>query len=251
MNKKSTPVKASFFPPDWPQDGPIDLTLHDLPHASSTTEWWYMHSHIEAGNERRFALFASFFRRIISYDKKSKLPVYGYSVLWGLSDLNKEDYHTVSLVDGRAPKLGLQRLNRGEIVKDPFIKRAAIEMLKKGVLPYPDELLKKEAYIALDKLHLDYDGNTFHKRDNGNYALHLHHDELNITVDVEFQPLKPPTRHGDNGVVRGVSAEDMFYYFIPRCKVGGELKVKDEKFEFTDASGWYRPRIWPLPGKRK
>ena len=26
---------------DWPKAGPIDLALHDLPHASSTTEWWY------------------------------------------------------------------------------------------------------------------------------------------------------------------------------------------------------------------
>lgn len=250
MTKKNTPVAASL-PADWPLDGPIDLTIHDLPHASSTTEWWYMHAHIDAAENRPLALFASFFRRVIGYDKKAKSPVFGFSVIWGVSDIKKEDYHTVSLVDNRAPKLGLHRLMKGELVKDPYIKRAAIEMLKKGVLPYPDELLKKEPFVATDKLHLDYDGNTFHKKENGNYALHLHHDELNITVDLEFEAQKPATRHGDNGVVRGVSAEDMFYYFIPRCKVSGELKLKDEKFEFDNAMGWYDHEFGRHPGKEE
>ncbi|HWB63196.1 MAG TPA: lipocalin-like domain-containing protein, partial [Chitinophagales bacterium] len=206
MKKSSTLSSPSFFAADWPKEGPIDLNIHDLPHASSTTEWWYMHSHIKASGDREFSLFASFFRTAIEFDKKTKVPIYGYSVIWGLSDIKEKKYNTVSLVDHRAPKLGLERLKRGELVKDPFIKRAAIEMLNKGVMPYPDELLTKEAFISNKKLHLDYDGNTFKKLPNGTYALHLHHKELDITVDVVFDPQKPPTRHGDNGVVRGVSA---------------------------------------------
>ena len=156
MKKTLTPPVANFFPPDWPKDGPIDLTLHDLPHASSTTEWWYMHSHIQAKGNRNFSLFASFFRRVVGRDKKTKMPVYAHSVLWGLSDVENESYNTVSLIDQRAPQLGLQRLERGEIVKDPFLKRAAIEMLKKGVVPYPDELLKKTEELA-KYLNLSYE----------------------------------------------------------------------------------------------
>src|SRR5256885_2966 len=89
--KKTTPSTVSdFFPADWPQDGPIDLNIHDLPHASSTTEWWYMHSHFEAKDDRKFSLFASFFRRVIEYDKKTKAPVYGHSVIWAVSDVKNE-----------------------------------------------------------------------------------------------------------------------------------------------------------------
>ena len=37
----------SKFPADWPVAGRIDLAVHDLPHRSSTTEWWYLHAHVE------------------------------------------------------------------------------------------------------------------------------------------------------------------------------------------------------------
>jgi geranylgeranyl pyrophosphate synthase/predicted secreted hydrolase len=238
MSKKVTPAAVNFFPPDWPKEGPIDLNIHDLPHHSSTTEWWYMHSHIEAG-ERSFSLFASFFKSVYGYDKKTKAPLSGYSVIWAISDLNEKKYHTVSLVDKKAPKIGIERIKRGELVKDPHLKRAALEMLEKGVVPYPDELLTKEPLLANDKLHLDFDGNTFIKKKNGNYVLHLHHADLNISADVEFTPQKPPTRHGDNGVVRHISNEDMFYYFIPKCEVKASLNIKGEKFKSTSATGWY------------
>src|SRR6266508_330075 len=50
-------AQRSVRPVDWPAPGPIDLKIHDLPHASSTTEWWYMNSHIKAETGQRFALF--------------------------------------------------------------------------------------------------------------------------------------------------------------------------------------------------
>ena len=238
MSKKVNSPTPNFFPADWPKDGPIDLNIHDLPHMSSSTEWWYMHSHIKAG-ERNFALFASFFKSAYAIDKKTKAPIYGYSVIWAISDLDNKKYHTVSLVDQKAPQIGIERIKRGELVKDPHLKRAALEMLEKGVVPLPDELLTKPVVITTDKLFLDFDGNTFQKKKNGNYVLHLHHEELNISADLEFTPLKPATRHGDNGVVRHISNEDMFYYFIPKCEVKGSLNIKGEKFKATAATGWY------------
>jgi predicted secreted hydrolase len=232
-------VSERFFAADWPKDGPIDLSIHDLPHASSSTEWWYMNTHLEAKGGRKLSLFASFFVHAISFDKTTNKPDYAYSVIWGISDIDNKKYHTVSLVDKRAPKLGLERLKKGELVKDPYIKRAAIEMLSKGVMPYPDELLKKTPLIAKKTLSLDYDGNTFKKMKDGSYVLHLQHKDLELSADLRFYPQKPPTRHGDNGVVRGVSAEDMFYYFIPRNKVTGTVKIKKEKLTIVKGSGWY------------
>ncbi|MES2621596.1 MAG: lipocalin-like domain-containing protein, partial [Bacteroidota bacterium] len=237
--KKHSTKPSPFFPADWPKDGPIDLKVHDLPHASATIEWWYMNSHIVAKGGRKLSVFASFFRKAIDVDKATKKPIYAHSLIWAISDVDKKKYHPVSLIDKKAPKLGLEELKKGNLVKDPFIKRAAIEMLKKGVVPYPDELLKEEAGVSFDKLSLNFDGNTFKEQKDGTYALHLFHKELNLTVDLNFKPSKPATRHGDNGVVRGVAAEDMFYYFIPRCKVSGKVKIKDETLPITSASGWY------------
>ena len=88
MSKKLTPPVSTFFPSDWPIEGPIDLKIHDLPHISSTTEWWYMHSHIKAG-ERNFSVFASFFKSAFGYDKKTKKAEYGYSVIWSISEDRK------------------------------------------------------------------------------------------------------------------------------------------------------------------
>jgi geranylgeranyl pyrophosphate synthase/predicted secreted hydrolase len=248
--KKKNPEKIKFHAFDWPQDGPIDLKVHDLPHASSTTEWWYMNSHIQAKGNRRLSLFASFFRHAISIDIKTNQPDYAHSVIFGISDIDNKKYYTVSLVDRRAPQLGLERLKKGELVKDSFIRRAAIEMLSKGVMPYPDELLKKDPTISNTNLSLDFDGNTFKKQKDGSYMLHLHHKEHGITADIKFEPKKPVTRHGDNGVVRGVSAEDMFYYFIPKCKVTGTVQLKKEKLIIENASGWYDHEFGCHPDKK-
>lgn len=247
---KKTKTAAPFFAVDWPKEGPIDLNLHDLPHQSSTTEWWYMHSHIKAKGGREFSLFASFFQSVIDYDKASKKPVFGHSVIFGISDIEKKKYYTVSLVDRRAPKLGLERLKKGEMVKDPFIRRAGIEMLSKGVVPYPDELLKAEPTIAQDRLYLNYDGNTFTKQKDGSYVLHLEHKRQKLAVDIRFFPQKPATRHGNNGVVRGVSAEDMFYYFIPKCEVTGGFTIGKDSYKIDKATGWYDHEFGCHPQKK-
>lgn len=31
---------------DWPGSGPLDLNAHDLPHNSSSIEWWYYNMHL-------------------------------------------------------------------------------------------------------------------------------------------------------------------------------------------------------------
>jgi predicted secreted hydrolase len=126
MSKKHASPAANLFPADWPAEGPIDLDIHDLPHASSSTEWWYMHSHIQTADKKSFSVFASFFKSAYGYDKKTKTPLFGYSVIWAISDLDKKKYHTVSLVDQNAPKIGIGRIERGELVKDPHLKRAAL-----------------------------------------------------------------------------------------------------------------------------
>ena len=247
QKKTSAPV----YPKDWPKDGPIDLTIHDLPHASSTIEWWYMNSHIIAEDGREFSLFASFFRRLLEYDEKQKKFNYGHSITWAIYDAKGEKYYPVSLVDKVTPKIGLEKIEKGEIIRDHRLRKAVKELLQKGNVPYPDQLIREDVRISEKNLDLYIDGNTYKKRKNGTYDLSLFDEELQVGCKVNFAPLKKPVRHGDNGVVKGVSAEDMFYYFIPRCRVTGTLQIGKEKFKIKKASGWYDHEFGRPPENKK
>ncbi|MFT5828396.1 MAG: geranylgeranyl pyrophosphate synthase/predicted secreted hydrolase [Chitinophagales bacterium] len=226
-------------PKDWPQGETIDLDIHDLPHASSTTEWWYINAHIESAEGRKYSIFASFFRRLLKFNEETKELDYAHSITWALIDVEKEKYYNNSLIDQRTPKIGLEKLRKGEIVKDVRIRKAAIEMLEKGNVPYPDRLLENQAVVATDKLDLQYDRNSYRKLDDGRYELILEDVEHKVACTMILEPQKPVTRHGDNGVVFGVSAEDMFYYFIPRNKANGHIEIEGEKIPFENSSAWY------------
>lgn len=229
-----------FTPPkDWPADGEIDLNLHDLPHKSSTTEWWYINSHFKGKNNKHYSIFASFFRKLLKYDEEKKEPIYAHSITWAIVDVDNKKYYANSVVDARAPEIGLDRIRKGEIVKDNRIRKAAIEMLEKGVVPYPDRLFEGEVTCALDKLDLQFDTNSFVKLDNGNYKISLLDKEHDMSCELELTPKRKPIRHGENGVVYGANAEDMFYYFIPRNDIKGNIRIKDESIPIASGNAWY------------
>ena len=84
MTIRITPT-VDRLPADWPAPGPIDLATHDLPHASSTLEWWYVNAHLVTADSRAFALFAAFFRVDVT---KRDAPgrTYGHCLIWALID---------------------------------------------------------------------------------------------------------------------------------------------------------------------
>ena len=247
-------TKNFAWPDDWPDEGLIDLDVHDLPHASSTIEWWYMNGHVTSKEGRQFSFFASFFRRLLEYDEKNKKFNYGHSITWSIYDEKgnerREKYFPVSLVDKVAPKIGLDKIKKGEIVNDHRLRKAVIEMLEKGNVPYPDRLIQEDVVVGEKELNLYIDGNTFKKLDDGTYDLHLYDEEQQVGCTINFIPQKPPTRHGDNGVVLGVSSENMFYYFIPQCEVEGTINLKGETFEVS-GTGWYDHEFGKPPESKK
>ncbi len=238
--------------PDWPGEGDINLALHDLPHKSSTTEWWYLHAHLTSKDNRQFALFTSFFRHAIALDKKKGEYDYSHSVVWALSDLDQNLYCTKSLVDHRAPQIGLKQFKSGQGNKDPFIRKAITEMLKKGVVPFPDELLKGTPSIPWHVLHLDYDGQVYKKNADESYQLQLFDERQGIRIDLNFIPKIKPVRHGEDGVIYNSAVEDMFYYFIPDCKVQGKIIIKKEEHIIAPGStGWYDHEFGARPESKK
>lgn len=227
------------WPEDWPAPGPIDLRLHDLPHSSSTTEWWYLNTHVQTASGRSLSLFASFFRIVTGRDETTKALQYAHSVTWALADADSGRYFACSRVDPRAPQLGLQKLERGEGTRDQRLRRAIREVLERGNVPWPDRLLSREGYVATDKLAIDFDGERFWRQDDGSYRLELRDTLQHMAVALTFTPQVAACRHGDRGVVKAVRGEDMFYYFVPRCRVDGTITLDARPETVSDALGWY------------
>lgn len=243
-------ISAFVRPQDWPAEfGDIDLSIHDLPHHSSSTEWWYVNAHLEDKDGKKYAIFASFFRKIIGYNEATKIAEYGHSLTWAIVDVEHKKYYQNSRVDKRAPEIGLKKLRKKEGVKDERVRKAAIEMLEKGSMPYPDRMFEGDVTVAMDKLDLVFDTNSFKKDANGDYVLKLHDTEHKLTCELHFSPQKQPIRHGQNGLVSGTSSEDMFYYFIPQNTVTGFIEIEEAEIEKGEdkvyvkeevkGTGWY------------
>ncbi len=228
------------WPADWPLPGDIDLDVQDLPHASATTEWWYQNCHLVTATGRKLSLFASFFRIVVGRDEQTKQRVHAHSLTWAIIDADSGKYHTVSKVDQDAPRLGLQKLDRGEGTQDQRLRRAMREVLEKGKVPWPDRLFDRPIHVGDRRLELDFAGDRFVKRDDGTYRLQLDDKLTGCAADIVLTPKKKPCRHGDNGVVKAVQGEDMFYYFIPRCEVSGTVRIDGVDEQLTgESSGWY------------
>src|SRR5262245_12481510 len=109
-------------PFDWPARGAIDLDVHDLPHQSASTEWWYLNTHLRTLAGQEVALFASFFRVVKGFEEATRTPQHAHSLTWAISDLGAQRYVAASYVDRDAPKMGRERLRRGEGTRDERLR---------------------------------------------------------------------------------------------------------------------------------
>jgi predicted secreted hydrolase len=223
-------------PKDWPGPGPIDLQLHDLPHASAAKEWWYVNTHLTSTDGREYSIFAAFFRADIS-QPGSSTKEYGHFLVWGLVDTFNGRFYSHTLLDPASPQTGLLELDEGYGPRDSKISSALREILAAGRIPLPDRLMHN-ARVEVQRLDMDLDGNRFLKRGDGSYELELRGDSGRETCLLTFKLQKPVVRHGEGGVVRGLAGEDMFYYFSPRCSVEGTLTL-DGETQDVHGSGWY------------
>lgn len=240
---------AEARPVDWPAPGPIDLGLHDPPHASSTLEWWYVNTHLETAAGREVSLFAAFFRQLVGTDEHG-VPRYAHSVSWALSEPATQRYASVVSVDARAPELGLAKLRAGAGAADARLTDALREVLEKGCIPGPTRMFESAVGVAQSALDLDFDGNRFRQGEAGDYLLELFDRERGIGCSLRFEPKKPATRFGNDGVVSGVADEKMFYYFIPRCEVTGSVTIDHQRDTVWRGSGWYDHEFGVAPKRR-
>jgi geranylgeranyl pyrophosphate synthase/predicted secreted hydrolase len=226
-------------PRDWPTDGPIDLALHDPPHASAGIEWWYVNAHLAAVDGHAWSLFAAFFRLDAGEDAPSGARRHRHYLTWALVDVAGRRYLYDTLLDPSAPDEGLRRLDRGRGGYDPRMRRALREVFARGHVPRPDRLLRADAAVRLDGLDLDYDGNRFVKGADGAYRLTLLDAQGAVGCDLVFHPTKAATRHGAGGVTSAGTDHEMFYYFISRCRVGGTVTLAGSPIAVASGEGWY------------
>jgi geranylgeranyl pyrophosphate synthase/predicted secreted hydrolase len=231
-------VRDRQYPEDWPVNGPIDLAIHDLPHRSATTEWWYVNAHLKSPTGRAYGIFASFFRIVVDIDTQTEAPIYAYSLTWAVSDLQAGRYLQTSFVDRDAPRLAREKLDRGEGSTDRRLRRAMREVIDKGNVPYPDRVFPRNPVVGQDRLDLDFAGSRFFKEAPGVYRLYLVDDEQRISCALTFRSVKKAFRHGENGRVKSIDGAEMFYYFVPRCEVEGNLRIADRETSLFGA-GWY------------
>jgi geranylgeranyl pyrophosphate synthase/predicted secreted hydrolase len=227
---------SSTIPVDWPAPGPIDLSAHDLPHASSAMEWWYVNAHLSAEDGRELSLFAAFFR--VDTTDGDKPREYGHFLTWGIVDPLRNRFYPHTLLDPKSPSIALHDLDNGSAPRDQRVSRALREMLVQGRVPLPDRLMEREGRVKLDALDIDFDGNCFRKLTDGIYEMKLLSQTGREACRLQFTLEKPVVRHGDDGVVRGLAGSDMFYYFSPRCRVEGSVTVEGTPLAVT-GSGWY------------
>jgi geranylgeranyl pyrophosphate synthase/predicted secreted hydrolase len=249
--KRVPPRRAEVeFPADWPAPGPIDLDVHDLPHASSALEWWYVNTHFETEDGRELALFAAFFRELKGRHPVTGEPEYAHSITWALSDAARQRFTPCCAVDLGAPEFGMRKLDAGAGVEDERLNRAMREVLARGRIPGPTRMFEKDAVVQRDRLELDYAGDRFSKRADGTYELRLYDASTQTGCHLTFKPKKPPTRHGNDGVCHGVADELMFYYFIPRCDLQGSVVVDGEEHALRRGTGWYDHEFGFIPKKK-
>jgi geranylgeranyl pyrophosphate synthase/predicted secreted hydrolase len=225
-------------PADWPAPGPIDLTIHDLPHASARMEWWYVNAHLTAADGRPFSLFAAFFVVDTSAADAADKD-YSHFLTWGLVDADGRRHFPETRVDARSPSLAVAELDHNRGPRDPLVAAAFREVVAAGRIPLPDRLLPASTSIPRDRLALDFGGSRFTKAADGSYALDLVSADGQTGCRLRVTLEMPVVRHGDNGVVCGLQGESMFYYFSPRCRVEGRVLVDGAWVDVADGLGWY------------
>lgn len=158
--------------------------------ARRAAEWWYLNTHVTAADGREYSLFAAFFALAIQQDKATGANRYAYSVEWALVDPAGRRYVYDSLLDRSAPEGGIERIDHGEVTKDPRFARAMREVFERGAVPLPDRMFQREPRVAWDRLALDFDGNRLVKLDDGRYELTLAREDGRAGCTLAFEPTK-------------------------------------------------------------
>ena len=187
------------------------------------------------------SVFVCFFRICKHFNEQTGKKQYAHSLTWAITDVDSGEYKCDVLLDADAPAMILKQMEKGiRVVKDEKIRDSLLEVLRKGNIPRPDRVFKRRPRCSLDSLEIDFEDGQLMKDHNGNYVVTcMHGEDKEASLQLTFVPQKEPIRHGSNGVVKGHDGDDMFYYFIPRCSVTGQISLSGKTHQIQQGQGWY------------
>ena len=255
VTRNSAEIEKFFDSPgryDWPSKlGAVDLDVHDGPHLSSDIESWRFHANVLIDGAEH-SMFVCFLRTVSSVDPETQKPAYVHAVVSALIDAEAGTYHAATVLDPQAPAMLRDRLARTTF-RDHTIVAAYQEILAKGFLPLPDRMAESAKGGECDprKLRFVMDGNKLERQSDGSYSLTVRHPS-GRGCSLQFSPTKPPVRHGEMGVLLSDEGEQMYSYFIPRCRVTGSFTLEPGGSTATieasaDHAGWYEHQFGGKP----
>jgi geranylgeranyl pyrophosphate synthase len=202
-----------------------------------------LNTHVETREGRQFSVFASFFRTaaLEGRDPETGVCHRNHSLAWGVVDVESKQYYPVAVLDPDSPQVVIQSIKDGQMLIDPKIEQALVDICSKGTIPLPDRAIEGPIIVAeKNNLNLQYgEGNTLVKTTRNSYMMECTDYDGKVSCKLDFTPQRPATRQGHNGIVKvGRNRETMFYYFIPRCAVEGTIIVNGQEFEVS-GNGWY------------
>ena len=238
-------VAFPLYKADWPpKHKPLDLALHDLPHASSLIEWWYFHAHLTAADGTPYCVFVALFQLKLGGETLSH--VHASLLLRG----ERHVYYTAG-----EPHAAETVLRHRQPKHDEYFERALLEVMAKKNLPLPDVASPSRFSVPDERFDFACDRVTMRKDDSGRYVIGVAPDASRVDTDgasgsggggagfgfeLVFTPNKPAVRNGIDGVSPGVSNDDaMFYYSITRMGVEGRVLPPTGESVSVAGEGWY------------
>ena len=212
-------------------------------HGDVNIEWWYVNAHVTTDKGRHLALIGSFFRFGTGTNPLDGSPIpRAHYLIYAVTDLDKKTQRPYSLADSNMIAL-LKQFGPFLAAQNPHDKgvRAFLTALTQGQLPAPHQKIAGKASVVNAPFHIAYGvDNTLSATNAANTSFDLNldaggPDKIHLTLASQ----KPPMAVGGKGETGLKRANDMYYFSLTRCTVGGTIDTGMGPEAITGGQGWF------------
>ncbi len=212
-------------------------------HPDVNIEWWYINAHVTTDKGRNLALIGSFFRFGSGFNPLDGSPLpRAHYLIYAVTDLDKKTQRPYSLADAGMISL-LKQFGPLLAASNPRDRgvRAFLTGLEQGRLLPPHQKIAGEASVVSAPFQLAYGKeNTLAATNATNTAFDLSlnaggPDKIHLTLTSQ----KPPMAVGGKGETGLKRANDMYYFSLTRCAVGGTVDTGAGPEKIMGGQGWF------------
>ncbi len=212
-------------------------------HGNVNIEWWYVNAHVTTNAGHHYALIGSFFQfgnGHSPFDPSALAPRAHY-LIYAVTDLDTKTQHPYSLGDS-AMVAYLKQVAPFLAVQNPHDKGAQLLLasLNSGKLPPPHQQFAGKALVANRPFRLAYGVNTLaaDNAQNTSFTLDMGANERD-KIHLTLHSTKPAMAVGGKGETGLKRANDMYYFSLTRCAVGGTIDTGHGAETITGGDGWF------------